>query len=220
MKVTAAALLVLGASATRVKSFAKAQQGGELAECTPYCAEGYFYTAAYYDCEKKSDASDFYAPSPQCPKLCEDHGVECPATAKDGTTPTTGQSAASATSPAHEAANQIMAMFDQNGDGKIQKSEVDLTVKQYVQAEKEKYLGEQSAYIEQEAKNWEADLMKAYGEGFNMCDTDGDGKVTYDELVAALEAQGTGLAQIHAKNLGAKKGLRINFSKMAKFNKH
>jgi hypothetical protein len=60
MKVTAAALLVLGASATRVKSFAKAQQGGELAECTPYCAEGYFYTASYYDCEKKSDKYDYY----------------------------------------------------------------------------------------------------------------------------------------------------------------
>ena len=115
--VSAAALLLLGANATKVKSRAeecpyKNCTGKAIDECSSYCKEGYYYTFCYYDCESKTNPMDYYTPSPQCPKLCEDHGIDCP------------QPETSATSPAHEAASQIMEQFDKNGDGVIKKWEI------------------------------------------------------------------------------------------------
>ena len=81
MKTFATALLVLGASATRVRSLLKQvdyESEYGLPECNEYCAEGYFYTKDFYDCSSKEDMwSDYYAPTPQCPVYCEATGV-CP----------------------------------------------------------------------------------------------------------------------------------------------
>lgn len=109
-----------------------------------------------------------------------------------------------------------MAMFDKNGDQKITMTEVHQTIGEYVDAEKAKILNETNQYIDQAAHEWEMELQKAYGEAFNMTDTDGNGEVTMTELVEAFQAQGYGLAQTHAKNMGAKKHLRIDYNKLAK----
>ena len=80
MKYFATAALILGANAVR----SQVKAGKDLQEdCNGVCAEGYFYTSTYYDCENKTDPSDYYWPEPQCHRLCTDKGYGCPEEQKD-----------------------------------------------------------------------------------------------------------------------------------------
>jgi Ca2+-binding EF-hand superfamily protein len=97
-----------------------------------------------------------------------------------------------------------MNEFDSNGDGVISKEELNEVIKKQVQAEKEKALSNLKTHIDKEAVMWEDEMMKHYHNCFDYTDTDGDGEVTYSELVAAMESE-TGLAQISAKVMKAMK---------------
>lgn len=63
---------------------------------------------------------------------------------------------------------------------------------------------EMDASLEAQAKVWYDEVVDQYMQAFETTDVDNNGEVTYEELVAALQAMETGgaqtgLAQVHQK---------------------
>lgn len=110
-----------------------------------------------------------------------------------------------------------MQMFDMNGDNVITLDELHTVIEDKVASEVAKYKQEASDYLDQAAVDWEKELKESYGQAFTYTDTDGDGAVTMEELVACFQAQGYALAQAHAKY--GKMHLRLDMNKLARSNK-